>query len=231
MSESLIKAQENNKIKRLMSVARTDFNADQLLRIMQKTPTKHIYKRPAKGGGEWDYVTGTYVKKVLNYVFGWNWDFEIKAHGTEGDMIWVHGRLTVRTGDTAIVKEQFGRADCKRKKDGSGFLDYGNDLKAASTDALKKCAAELGIASDVYGKEEFREIRREDILNLPTPESKKKKPEVATVVEEVPSLVEDHTSGEEDGITPGGDTPAPVATHLGLEELLARKRAELGANT
>ena len=41
------------------------------------------------------------------------------------------------------------------------MLDYGNDLKAAATDALKKCASELGIASDIYGSEEFKEIKKE----------------------------------------------------------------------
>lgn len=38
------------------------------------------------------------------------------------------------------------------------MLDFGNDLKAASTDALKKCASLLGIASDVYGKSEYKDI-------------------------------------------------------------------------
>jgi hypothetical protein len=37
-------------------------------------------------------------------------------------------------------------------------LNLGNDYKAAATDALKKCAADIGIASDIYGKDEFREI-------------------------------------------------------------------------
>lgn len=135
------------------------FLQPQLIHILQATPKQHIYKRPAKGGGEWEYVTGAYVKKVLNYVFAWNWDFEVKEKGQEGDMIWVLGRLTVRTKTATIVKEQFGRADMKKKRDGSGYLDYGNDLKAATTDALKKCASELGIASDVYAKEEFKEIK------------------------------------------------------------------------
>ena len=138
-------------------------NTEQILHIMQKTPPDHIYTRPAKGGGEWDYVTGTYIKKVLNYVFGWDWDFEIKQTGREGDLVFVLGRLTVRVkkGSTirTIVKEQFGRADIKFKKGTQVPLDYGNDLKAASTDALKKCASELGIASDVYGKNEFKEIQ------------------------------------------------------------------------
>lgn len=133
---------------------------EQLIHILQSTPKNHIYKRAAKGGGEWEYVTGAYVKKVLNYVFAWNWDFEIKDKGTEGDLLWVLGRLTVRTkSGVTIVKEQFGRADMKKKRDGTGYLDYGNDLKAAATDALKKCASELGIASDVYAKNEFKEVQ------------------------------------------------------------------------
>jgi len=159
---------------RKLSLEGSPFSNKQLLHILQKTPAKHIYKRPAKGGGEWDYVTGTYVKKVLNYVFGWMWDFQIVDKGREGDQLWVQGRLTIRDnqGNPRIIKEQFGRQDLKKRKDGSGFVDYGNDLKGASTDALKKCAAELGVASDVYGKNEFTEIAPEikkDILNADDP--------------------------------------------------------------
>jgi hypothetical protein len=146
---------------------------EQMLYIMQSTPKDHIYQRPAKGGGVWDYVTGVYVKKVLNYVFGWNWDFEVKEHGIEGNLLWVLGKLTVRTKDgKAITKEQFGRAETKKRKDGTGYLDFGNDLKAATTDALKKCASEFGIASDVYGKNEFREIKYEELADLPKPVKK-----------------------------------------------------------
>jgi len=131
----------------------------QILQIMGKTPKKHIYSRPAKGGGEWEYVTGVYVKKVLNYVFGWLWDFEIVEHGRENDLVWVLGRLTVKGKDGVEIKKmQFGRADVKMKRGTKIPLDFGNDLKAASTDALKKCASELGVASDVYGRNEFREV-------------------------------------------------------------------------
>lgn len=135
----------------------------QLMHMLQRTPAEHIYTRPAKGGGTWDYVTGTYVKKVLNYTFGWAWSFEVKDKGREGKLVWVLGKLTIvnpKTFQPMIVKEQFGRADLKTKRDSKDeYLDYGNDLKAASTDALKKCAAELGIASDIYGKNEFREVK------------------------------------------------------------------------
>ena len=44
------------------------------------------------------------------------------------------------------------------------MLDFGNDLKGAATDSMKKCASMLGIASDVYGKAEFKEETGNDIL-------------------------------------------------------------------
>jgi hypothetical protein len=144
---------------RLTLISEPFLSQEQILRIFQRTPAAHVYRRPAKGGGEWEYVTGTYTKKVLNYVFGWLWDFEVAEHGMQGDQLWVLGRLTVKDArGNAVVKMQFGRSEVKFKKGTKEPVDFGNDLKAATTDALKKCAAELGIASDVYGKNEFKEI-------------------------------------------------------------------------
>lgn len=53
---------------------------------------------------------------------------------------------------------QNGRADIKYKKGSTEALDLGNDYKASATDCLKKCASKFGIASDIYGREEFKEI-------------------------------------------------------------------------
>lgn len=135
----------------------------QLLQMMQRTPKAHIFKRPGKGGQVWEFVTGTYVKKILNYVFGWNWDFEIVSHEEKYGQVIVEGKLTVRAGKHAVVKMQYGRADIKFKKGTKDAVDYGNDLKAATTDALKKCAAELGIANDIYGKNEFKELKKPEV--------------------------------------------------------------------
>ena len=111
---------------------------EQVLHILQKTPAKHIYQRKGKGGQTWDYVTGTYVKKTLNYVFGWNWDFEITDKGREQDQVWVLGKLSVKDdAGHVIVKSQFGRADIKFLRETKTMVDYGNDLKAAATDSLK----------------------------------------------------------------------------------------------
>lgn len=159
-----------NEKKEYQITASPAISQKQFLCIMQKTPKEHIYSRPAKGGGKWDYVTGVYIKKVLNYTFGWNWSFEIKDKIINDNQVIVLGKLSCKAenGDV-IIKEQWGRADIKYKKqykptDERVPLDLGNDLKGATTDALKKCASELGIASDIYGKEEFKEIKKESFL-------------------------------------------------------------------
>ncbi len=142
----------------LSLVEDNSLNANQLKQLLKKTPAQYVKKRPAKGGGQWDYVTGGYVKKVLNLMFGWDWDFEIISEQVlHGEAI-VKGKLTCRTNGRTIVKMQFGNKDIICKKGTDIPLSIGNDLKAASTDALKKCAAEIGIAADIYNKEDFREI-------------------------------------------------------------------------
>jgi spore coat polysaccharide biosynthesis protein SpsF (cytidylyltransferase family) len=54
---------------------------------------------------------------------------------------------------------QFGNKDIMYRKGTEEPLSIGNDLKSAATDALKKCAAEIGIAADIYNAEEFREVQ------------------------------------------------------------------------
>lgn len=146
-----------------MTIPKTWLNEQQLVKIVQRTPKEHVYRRKGKGGKEFDYVTGAYVEKVLNFVFGWNWDLDVLEHGVAGNFIWVKARLTVRgtkEGQT-IQKTQFGRAEIKylsgQGKTPAAYVDFGNDLKAATTDALKKCASLLGIASDIYGKTEYKQ--------------------------------------------------------------------------
>ena len=145
----------------LSLVAENSLNAKQLDTLLKRTPAKYVKKRPAKGGGEWDYVTGGYIKKCLNLMFGWDWDFEIVDEKImlESREVVVKGRLTCRTNGKTIVKMQYGNKDIIFKRNSEIPLSIGNDMKAAATDALKKCAAEIGIAADIYNKEDFREVR------------------------------------------------------------------------
>lgn len=142
-----------------LTIPKTWLSEKQITRMVEKTPPQYIYKRPGKGGGTWDYVTVGYVQRVLDYCFGFNWDFQIVEHGKEADHVWVRGKLTVKSpdGERTISKEQFGRSEVKHKKDSKDMLDYGNDLKSAASDALKKCASMLGIARDIYSKTDYKQ--------------------------------------------------------------------------
>lgn len=142
----------------LSLVEQNSLNAAQLKLILKYTPDKYVRQRPAKGGGTWKYVTGGYVKKCLNLMFGWDWDFEIIDEKILHGEVVVKGRLTCRSNGKQITKMQFGNKDIICKKGTDIPLSIGNDLKSAATDALKKCASEIGIAADIYNAEEFREV-------------------------------------------------------------------------
>lgn len=142
----------------IAKVENNALNAFQLQTLLKRTPKAYVRERPAKGGGKWKFVSGGYVKKVLNLMFGWDWDFEVVSEQVAFGQVIVKGKLTCRSNGKEIVKMQFGKKDVVFKKGTQDPLDIGNDFKAATTDALKKCAAELGIAADIYNADEFREV-------------------------------------------------------------------------
>lgn len=179
------------KKKELVLTDNTPIKTTQLLRLLQVTPAQHRFTRPAKGGGNWDYVTGAYVKQTLNEVFGWLWSFDIVSMKESHGQAICQGKLTINKPDgTPLVwKTDIGKADIKYKTeervDSTGKtimdsygrypkkfptdtpLDYGNDEKAAVTDCLKRCAFQLGIASDIYdSKKEFQELKADDYLEV-----------------------------------------------------------------
>lgn len=146
--------------KELALIDNSFLNVNQLQFLHKFTPAKYIRERPAKGGGKWKYISGGYVKKTLNMMFGFDWDFEIIDQMIMHNEAIVKGKLTVRSNGRTITKMQFGNKDIVYKKLQEGEtervpLSIGNDLKSACTDALKKCASELGIGADIYNKEEF----------------------------------------------------------------------------
>lgn len=148
------------------------FSAEQIQLFYKKTPKDKLMTRPAKGGGTWDYVQTGYAIDTLNRIFGYLWSFEVLTSLEEAAKIAasgvcvVKGRLTVHAGDKTLVKEQFGRCEVKfktayesgKKVRTNEFLDFGNDMKGAASDALKKCASEFGLFRDVYHKDDFQEL-------------------------------------------------------------------------
>lgn len=162
-------------------------NKSQLQHILKQTPQKYIKSRPAKGGGQWQYVTGGYIRKVLNLMFGFDWDFEVIESKIEYGEVIVLGKLKCRTSGHEIIKMQYGNKEIVYKKAKQGEerkpLSIGNDMKAATTDALKKCAAEIGIAADIYNSEDFNPVQ---IIDTPTLEK----------IQELFEKIEDKILGE-----------------------------------
>lgn len=143
----------------LSLTSENSLNGAQLQHILKRTPKQYIKQRPAKGGGTWSYVTAGYVKKCLNIMFGWDWDFEILTEQVISGSVVVKGKLTCRSNGRQIIKTQFGSKEIMFRKDKPDQpLNIGNDFKAAASDCLKKCASDIGIAADVYNADEFKEV-------------------------------------------------------------------------
>jgi recombination DNA repair RAD52 pathway protein len=195
---------EAEKDKRIVLPARHATVAHNVLTVAhmnllyKKTPNTHIHEKPGKGGGRFKYVTGAYVKSQLNRLFGFDWSFTVKSFDVKGNQCIVFGHLegNIRDNDgkiiATLVREQFGRADIKTMKaDKTKALDFGNDLKAATTDALKKCASDLGIARDVYAADEYRELAFYDADDEVAMEKEKKAEKYEDKITEIDTAIGD----------------------------------------
>lgn len=201
----------NNKISKEISKLQLDIsqvtrthsllNQNQIQKLWNSTHQRYKYSRPAKGGGNWTYVKASYVRKVLDSVFGFNWSFDVETTLSEAFEVAQNTGYCVVKGSligkvksdgewVELKKTQFGRAEIKWKTEivrgdnnaivyeGDGNkrkpkkdrakdpvtgmyipLDFGNDMKAATSDCLKKCASLMGVAADVYEADEFQEIQ------------------------------------------------------------------------
>jgi hypothetical protein len=125
-------------------------NKAQLSFITQKTPKQFIKTRPGPGGTNLSYVEVGFVINILNQVFGWDWDFRILDQQIGKSQVWVRGELTVRLKGHSITKGQYGGAAIKINRSTGEPVSIADDLKAAGSDCLKKCASLLGVAGDVF---------------------------------------------------------------------------------
>lgn len=101
--------------------------------------------------GTLDYIEGHAVIQRLNDALEGNWSFEIINHQINeaaGEVL-VIGKLTVGN----IVKMQFGSSQITRAKQSGEIISIADDLKAAATDALKKCATLIGVGLHLYNKD------------------------------------------------------------------------------
>jgi len=107
-----------------------------------------IKQRQGNFGHILDYVEGHVVTSRLNDAFDGNWTFEIVKYRIlkDTDEVLVLAKLTAE----GVTKMAFGSKEIERSKDTKAIISLGDDLKAASTDALKKAASLLGVGLYLY---------------------------------------------------------------------------------
>jgi hypothetical protein len=88
----------------------------------------------------------------LNAALDGAWSFEVVAHEVRDHEVLVLGKLTA----AGIVKMQFGASQVTRDRETKALISLGDDLKAAATDALKKCATFLGVGLHLYAERPLR---------------------------------------------------------------------------
>ena len=122
-----------------------------------------------KDKGGFDYVDEAYMRHLLNTHYPiWKWDI-VKYEFVGDKAIIVHGRLTII--DHGIERHFDSVAAHRIASNSKGYVDIGNDLKAANSDCFKVAVNRLcNIADDVYRKQipdlELSEKQKEKILGL-----------------------------------------------------------------
>ena len=105
-----------------------------------------------KDKGGFDYVDEAYMRHQLNTHYP-IWQWEIVKYEFVGDKaIIVHGRLTIV--DHGVERHFDSVAAHRIASNQKGYVDIGNDLKAANSDCFKVAVNRLcNIADDVYRKQ------------------------------------------------------------------------------
>lgn len=121
------------------AVAAQDSVTGVTLRDKLSAKFDRTYTRPDGRGGQLTYGKGSQYIRRLNDVFGFDWEFLRGEVRQDGASVSVEGTLKVYTPLGARTYQQFG--SCKI----NGGMAYGDAVKGAATDALKKCAMMIGI--------------------------------------------------------------------------------------
>lgn len=134
-----------------------------------------VKQRQGNFGHILDYIEGHAIIARLNEAFEGNWTFELVNHWIlkETNEVLVLGKLIA----DGVTKMAFGSKEIARNKETKAIISLGDDLKAASTDALKKAASLLGVGLYLYSDSRMKEKNGEKAKQpeKPKPESERPK--------------------------------------------------------
>ena len=148
------------------SLIETEDNLQSKHDFVSNIPTPKVF---VKDKGGFDYVDEAYMRNQLNAHYPiWKWEI-IKYEFMGDKAISLHGRLTIV--DHGVERHFDSVAAHRIASNAKGYVDLGNDLKAANSDCFKVAVNRLcNIADDVYRKLipdlTLSEEQREEILGL-----------------------------------------------------------------
>jgi hypothetical protein len=108
-------------------------------------PTQ-IKQRQGTYGDVLDYVESVAIVQRLNDALDGDWSFAVLQHKIYEDEVVVLGQLSTN----GVTKTQFGKSKITRSKKDQSMISLGDDLKAAASDSLKKCATLIGVGLHLY---------------------------------------------------------------------------------
>lgn len=114
--------------------------AQALLAPFEEKDLKH---RPGRAGMTFTYADARAVAQRLDDVLGIEcWQFEVKVADPARSV--VHGSLAVIIGGKTVIRQDFGYPNSAQDDE---------PLKSAASDALRRCAAQLGVGRSLYSPE------------------------------------------------------------------------------
>ena len=144
-------------------------------RLEEPFAREYVKQRTVDNGQVFDYLEGHMVIQRFNDVMDGHWGFEVLDFQIQRDSAeaMVLGKLTASDG---TVKCQFGSAILTTDPQTGKFIGIGDDLKAAATDALKKCATLLGVGLYLYNREGIPSRMSSQKISKNNPEQTPQKP-------------------------------------------------------
>ena len=104
---------------------------------------KDLKHRPGRAGMTFTYADARAVAQRLDDTLGIEcWQFEVKV--ADGARNVVHGSLAVVIGGKTTIRQDFGYPNSAQDDE---------PLKSAASDALRRCAAQLGVGRSLYSPE------------------------------------------------------------------------------
>jgi hypothetical protein len=148
-------------------------------RLCVKFPEKDVKTRLLNSGTSSEkvieYISGDKVIERLNECFGLKWSFMVtdKIVDVPLGQIAIGGRLSLQIDEEHVFKEQWGSSAIETYPNGQ-IISLGDNIKAATTDALKKCATHFGIGLYLYDNDEVKLVNK----GYMAPATEEKKDEV-----------------------------------------------------